>query len=874
MCCKSSSLELPAQSDGIGFRALTLTGTYVGTSLLSAGLAALVILCASSPAQAPAWSLWVAGIAGTLATAPLLVRGIKRLDTGPQDMVNGLRQLNAELEQRLKSTTEELEVSRSRFRFLADAMPHIVWTARADGSPDYYNRRWHDYTGVSLENVSGWTTVIHPEDLDRCTQKWTQALKTGAAYEVDYRFKRISDGSYRWHLGRAVPMLDDEGRVLEWIGTCMDIEDQKRAEKELVQKNRRLENWVRQRTAALSAVNEELRAEIEEKKRFERVLSETSSMQRAILDSANVSIIATDPKGIIRSFNATAQEWLRYRPENIVGKMTLEIFHDPREIKRRAEKLSEEMECPIETGFETLVAKARTGSSEELEWTYVRVDGSCFEVSLSVTAMHDDSGRLTGFLGIARDITASKLAEKAARQSEERFRGACEASLDGFYLLRSVRDHTNGEILDFQFVEVNRRGADLISRAPEDVIGRHLCSIMPIHRESGRFAQYVRVVETGESVEEEFSIAAPHVKASWLRQQVVQLGDGIAITSRDITERKKQEENGRRLVGILEATTDLVGMADSRGTQFYMNRAGRKMLDWADDQRLEEVMMPAVHPEWAADIVRYEGIPVALAEGSWQGETALLRRDGTEIPVSQVILAHKSETGSVEFLSTVMRDISERKQTEARVRQSLAEKEVLLKEVHHRVKNNMQIVSSLLQLQSGYIKDPTALAMFSESQDRIKSMALIHEKLYRSDNVAEVDFPEYLRSLVSMLFAALSAPGIRSQLEIEPLSVGLDTAIPLGLITNELVSNCLKHAFAGQPEGIVHVKFLRESETRLALVVADNGKGIAGDVNFETTSSLGLRLVRILASQIGGELSLHNNHGAEFRVSFEAAAKS
>ena len=153
-----------------------------------------------------------------------------------------------------------LRESEARFRFMADAMPQIIWTAGADGSPDYYNQRWHDYTGMTLEQSRdwGWLPVLHPDDLESSIARWTQSYSTGTDYEVEYRFKRADDGAYRWHLGRAVPMHDAEGRIVKWFGTCTDIDDYKRTQETLHEIQDGLEARVAQRTAQLEAQAREL----------------------------------------------------------------------------------------------------------------------------------------------------------------------------------------------------------------------------------------------------------------------------------------------------------------------------------------------------------------------------------------------------------------------------------------------------------------------------------------------------------------------------------------------------------------------------------------------------------------------------------------
>ena len=346
--------------------------------------------------------------------------------------------------------------------------------------------------------------------------------------------------------------------------------------------------------------------------------------------------------------------------------------------------------------------------------------------------------------------------------------------------------------------------------------------------------------------------------------------------SEDITESARAQETTERFRAILEATTDMVGMADKTGRLFYINGAGRDLLGLTADEPLTGLRLPDVHAPWASDLVAMEGLPVAMIEGAWQGETAVLSRNGPEIPASELILAHKSPSGSVEFISTIVRDMSEHKEAEARVKASLEEKEVLLKEIHHRVKNNLQIVSSLLQLQSSYIKDPDSLVIFEESRDRIKSMALIHEQLYQSNDLAQIDFPEYLRSLLNMVLSAhrTNRTRVETRLHVDPVSLDLDTAIPVGLITNELVTNSLKYAFAGRSVGEIGVRLTKSEAGDFLLMVSDNGVGLPETFNFDKATSLGLRLVRILTKQMRARLEISNGMGTQFRVYFKSQSNS
>ena len=215
-------------------------------------------------------------------------------------------------------------------------------------------------------------------------------------------------------------------------------------------------------------------------------------------------------------------------------------------------------------------------------------------------------------------------------------------------------------------------------------------------------------------------------------------------------------------------------------------------------------------------------------------------------------------------------DVTERKRADEQIKASLKEKEVLLKEIHHRVKNNLQVMSSLLSLQTQYLNDPDALAKFRVSMDRIKSMALIHDKLYRSGNLSRIYFPGYAEDLThDLVNTYVTDRIIEMDLRLEPVSFDVDTAMPLGLIINELVSNSLKHAFPDTERGTILVA-LRKEQGSLTLTIADNGVGFPGDIDFAETQSLGMQLVVSLVEQLDGTITLTRDGGTEFTITFAA----
>jgi two-component sensor histidine kinase/DNA-binding response OmpR family regulator len=223
-------------------------------------------------------------------------------------------------------------------------------------------------------------------------------------------------------------------------------------------------------------------------------------------------------------------------------------------------------------------------------------------------------------------------------------------------------------------------------------------------------------------------------------------------------------------------------------------------------------------------------------------------------------------------------EIEERLRAEEQIKASLKEKEVLLKEIHHRVKNNLQVVSSMLNLQLDRTNDRTMREIFQDSRHRIRSMALIHEKLYRSNNLARVDLADYVRDLAAYLFRSYggSAATITPIIEVEQVFLGIDAAVPCGLILNELISNTLKHAFPPHWEGTngqggeIRIKLRTGEDHQVTLIVSDDGIGFPPNLVVLNTDSLGLKLVTVLVDQLDGTLKVHSENGAQFEITFTA----
>lgn len=350
------------------------------------------------------------------------------------------------------------------------------------------------------------------------------------------------------------------------------------------------------------------------------------------------------------------------------------------------------------------------------------------------------------------------------------------------------------------------------------------------------------------------------------------VASAIAVEEKRNRAEQALRESEARLKAVMENLPFDIWACDPEGKYIIQNSTSISL--WGDllGKRAEDIDIPGnIRARWSVNREEAYAGKVVRGEAAYERNGDLRAYDSVVAPI---------RVGSeVRGILGVNIDITDRKEAEEQIKASLLEKEVLLKEIHHRVKNNLQIISSLLNLQSEYIRDPRAYTMFRESQHRVRSMALIHERLYRSKDLSRIDAADYVSTLTTNLFRSYGGDekGIDMQIDVEPLSFNIDAAIPVGLIINELVSNALKYAFpdrgaagSGQQKRIV-VCIRKENDTTTGLIVRDNGIGFPASLDFSNTATLGMQLVVTLTKQLQGTIRLERVDGSAFIISFPTA---
>ncbi len=588
-------------------------------------------------------------------------------------------------------------------------------------------------------------------------------------------------------------------------------------------------------------------SDITERQRAEAALRESETQYRLLFDHLHegfaLHAVITNAEGQVVDFrildaNQAYERHTGRQPAEVIGRTMLELYPatEPAMIARY--------------GAVAVDGEPRT-------WEYFS------EVYQRYLRVHAFSPQPGYFATTFEDITASK-------QTEARLRRFWDLPLIGMAITSPDR----------RILEVNHKGAEMLGYTPAELAGASWVDLShpdDVAENTRLLAQTLAGATDEYQMDKRFfrkdgALLYAHIAARCIRRAdgVV---DHLALIIEDVTDRQRAEERLRLHSAALESAANAIVITDRAGAITWINPAWSRLTGYT----LAEVLgqNPRVLKSGRQDQAYYARMwDTILAGQVWESELVNRRKDGTLYTERQTITPVRDALGVITHFVGIKDDITERRQAEERLKASLAEKEILVKEIHHRVKNNLQVVISLLSLQADHIQDPHAQNVFQVSQERVRSIALVHEQLYQSPDLARIDFGDYLRTLtlsLQQLFAA--GRPVRVTVDAPPTRLGVDTAIPAGLMVNDLVTNALKYAFPAGRAGQVRVTLTAEpvpegAARRFHLAVSDDGVGLPADLDPGQTRSLGLQLVKILTRQINGELTVTRAGGAAFEIRF------
>ena len=586
----------------------------------------------------------------------------------------------------------------------------------------------------------------------------------------------------------------------------------------------------------------------------ERELRESEERHRLVVEYAPDAILIHDGVRFLYANPEAAKLFGAPSPQAIAGREVMDFVDEQAQASVR-----ERIRQNIVHGMPALLREQR----------YRRLDGSIIEAEVAAVPFVYGGG--PGALVFLRDVGPRKAAERSLRRSERQYRLLADNAHDLInifdenlrltYVSPSVT-----RLLGFSVAEALARPLD-VGLTPDSA--RRVAEVFRPDPTTPVDSNFMRKLEV-EAYRRDGSTV-------WLESVIRGVFDqsgefrGFIAVSRDISDRKRAEaelELSRQFSTlILEAIPDPVFVKDSSHRFVLANEALCAMLGQPAEALVGKTDEDFVPIEQAAVFVERDNIALEtgqtdlyeelLTDAKGQVRTLLTRK--------WLFVDHRGQR----FIVGVIRDMTAEKIREQELRDSLAEKEVLLKEVHHRVKNNLQIISSLLFLQKDAVSDPVLQGALEESRNRIASMALIHEELYRSGDLARVDIKEYLERLAPKVVHALrGAKSVGFALALGDCRVSVDKAIPIGLIVNELLTNAVKHGLADRNSGAIRVRLERDGAL-VHITVEDDGAGLPPGFHPDATRTLGMQLVVQLTRQLRGTLSFGGSgEGAFFRLSF------
>ena len=635
--------------------------------------------------------------------------------------------------------------------------------------------------------------------------------------------------------------------------------------------------------------------DITERKKSEEALRNSEARMRTLVQTIPDLIWLKDINGIFLSCNNTFERLFGAKEEAIVGKTDYDFVD-----RELADYFREHDRMAMEAGKPT----------KNEEWITFADDGRRALLETIKTPMYDHDGTLIGVLGIGRDITERKRAEEEIRESRQLFVDIISFLPDPTFVidnrgtvlawnraLEKISGISAGDILgkggyEYSIWQYGKRRPvliDLVQNQDADASQMNYTNVN--HEGTTIMAETRLTLNSGKTVD--FSLVASplfdsqgrmtgaieslrditHIKET--EAELIRLNTNLESIVRErtqalqdeIAQRIRAESNVQAALdynrSVIEANPDMMVVLDREGKILDINSAAEKLTGIPVNQLIGQTYFGFL----VDDGTLRSAFARLLAEGSIENLVRIRRKDGFTTPLSVHATVIKSSGGIPDRIIVSTHDITRQKHDEEVIRASLDEKVLLLREIHHRVKNNLQIIISLTNLQMRTLDDPRMKQVMAETRNRVRAMSIVHEKLYLSDNLSSIDLADYTRFLASQLFSFYGVDHNRVQFEanMEKIWVDINMAIPLGLILNELISNALKHAFPEDRRGIIRISSHVVGE-EITLIVHDDGQGIPPELNWKETDSLGLRLINSLVDQLNGTIEKEQGEGTTFII--------
>lgn len=755
-----------------------------------------------------------------------------------------------------KNYRQELEQKWNNYQNLLEASP-IGIIIHDQGICLYCNKTALDILeGDDINQLIGtqlFEFFYSEEQKNIALSRMARAIKGEELNDYFYKIRTVKNNVIDVDL-KTVPFVYNGKKCVQTI--ISNISDIKKLEKERI------------RAEIAEDLNKELIKEINYRKKIQHELVTQTTKYEAIFNNTSHLIWSVNRNLEITSFNKNYYNYIKkifkydLRVGDYIGKV----------------KTNEDQNINLSlwiNKYEKVFKDKKDNSVEFFEIENTDDTGKTHYREIYLHPIRDTKGSVSEIAVIGHDVTERKLVEQKIQDQAAKLESIFESSA---HLVWTVDTDFKLTSCNNNFIETFK-----INHKVDPLLNKRLDKVVPPNHKT-EYENYwyplYRKVLAGNSLkfERKQNDRKGNLNYKKIYLNPIRNSQGeiieIACLAHDITENKQFEkqivEQSAKLKAIFESGDQLmwtIGM-DKKLTSFNQNYA-KAIFD-----------LYGYYPEIGKSMrtsrsAEFHDIWDEKYEAAFKGKqiefiSERVNRNGVKIIRQMILYPIKDNDNNVMEISGIGFDITENKKNEERITQSLKEKEVLLKEVHHRVKNNMQVISSILNLQSSYVKDAYALNLLKECQNRIKSMAFIHESLYQTKNFESVNFSEYITTLSKNLVHtySINSKKIKLILTLDKLFLNLDSSIPCGLIINEIISNSLKYAFPDNRDGIIFVT-LKVENKNVRIEAGDNGVGIPQHIDIKYTETLGLQLVDTLVEQINGTLILERNKGTKFIIEFK-----
>ncbi|NYB51530.1 MAG: PAS domain S-box protein [Methanobacteriaceae archaeon] len=743
-----------------------------------------------------------------------------------------------------KIAEKRLKESQQRLNDIIEFLPDATLVIDDKGVVTSWNRALEELTGVQSEDMVGKGDYEYalPFYGERRPILIDLVRKSDAEIQNKYSFleregniilgetKGFIKGDERILWGKAAPLYDSQGNFKGSIETIRDITERRKYEENLQKSEEKYKNMVKELKIA------------------EKALKESERSYRELVDNSLVGIFKTNLDGRILFANEAMARMFHYdSAEELKGINIIKVYSNQ------------------DDRFKLLQELEKNGRATDYEVQAKGKDGQ--KVNVLVSASLED-GVLSGMF---MDITERKKSELKLKEKEEQIRAIFNTVKSGIMLVdkEGVIDFANQHMIEMFGYELSELiGMSYLDLTSDSVRKEAEKSMLTLIKGEVDYVLLERLYRRKDG-----TIFWGQISANRLLKDDGTLKGLIGVIT-DISDRKKWEEklkeSEEKYRTVVDTAGEVIILFDNKANILEANQKALQLFGFSKKELVGKNLL-AIAPQ----------LKINLKEALSSFKDVLMGKDISKTEWNftnlrgeeKIVVAHytRLKKGKKTIgITLLLEDITERKKAEDKIKESLKEKEVLLREIHHRVKNNMQIISSLLNLQIKFEDLDETVGVLKESQGRVKSMAMVHEKLYQSDSFSKINFKDYLTNLVSDIFYSynIQKEKIGLELDIKDVNIGIDTAIPLGLIINELVTNSVKYAFPDDRKGKIGILFKYEDDSYV-LIIYDDGVGVPEDIELEKTETLGLQLVTSLVNQLDGSIKLDRVNGTKYTLKFK-----